>query len=165
MNLEFPITLGNQKGWTYKLNQSMQGKVALLTGGNSGIGKATAVGLAKLGASLTLVSRDKGKAEETKEELIRKTRNDSIELIIADLLLQNEVRRVAAEFQSSHSRLDVLINNAGTSFTKYAETEDGIERTMAVNYFAPFLLTNLLTDSPLPKNKLPKRLSKIISLA
>jgi len=123
-----------------------QGKVILITGANSGIGKETALGLAKLGATLVLVCRDEVKGRAAIAEIIGKTGNHSIELITADLLLQKEVRKVAAEFRSTHLRLDVLINNAGTDFPTYAETEDGIERTMAVNYFAPFLLTNLLLD-------------------
>ena len=107
--------------------------------GNSGIGKATALALAKLGASLVLVCRDESRAQSAKDEIIRKTGNSSIELITANLLLQNEVRKAAAEFQSNHSRLDVLINNwPGTNYPSYAETEDGIERTMAVNYLRRF---------------------------
>jgi NAD(P)-dependent dehydrogenase (short-subunit alcohol dehydrogenase family) len=127
--------------------ENLRGKVILLTGGNSGIGKATALGLAKLGASLVLICRDESRAQAAKDEIIRNSGNSSIELITANLLLQSEVRRAAGEFLSAHARLDVLINNAGTNYPTYAETEDGIERTMAVNYFAPFLLTNLLLDT------------------
>jgi retinol dehydrogenase-14 len=126
--------------------ENLHGKVILITGANSGIGKETALGLANMGASLVLVSRDEAKGQAAVKEIIQRSSNNSVELIIADLLLQKEVRRAAAEFLKTHSRLDVLINNAGTNFPSYAETEDGIERTMAVNYFAPFLLTNLLLD-------------------
>jgi len=126
--------------------EDLQGKTVLLTGGNSGIGRAAAVGLAKLGANLVLVCRNESKARAAIEEITRKSGNNSIELITADLLLQRDVRKAAAQFLSTHSRLSVLINNAGTNFPSYSETEDGIERTMAVNYFAPFLLTNLLLD-------------------
>ena len=122
----------------------MKGKIVLLTGGNSGIGKAAAMELAKMGAELTLVCRDRGRAEEAKGEIVSKSGNRSVDLIIADFLLQKEVRRAAAEFLSSRTRLDVLVNNAGSPFPSYAETEDGVERTMALNYFAPFLFTNLL---------------------
>jgi retinol dehydrogenase 14 len=125
----------------------MAGKVVLITGASSGIGKATALGLAKLGASIVLFCRDKERGEVAMEEIVETTGNSSIELLVADLLTQKEVRRVAAEFRANHLRLDVLINNAGASFTDYAETEDGIERTVAINYFAPFLLTNLLLDT------------------
>jgi retinol dehydrogenase 14 len=139
----------------------MKGKVVLITGATSGIGKATALGLAKMDANLILVCRDKGKGEAAREEIVKASGNNSIELIIADLLPQREVRRVAAEFKANHSRLDVLINNAGASFIDYAETEDGIERTMAVNYFAPFLLTNLLLDTL--KTSAPSRVINVTS--
>ena len=122
----------------------LHGKTILLTGANSGIGKVTALELARMGASLVLVCRNREKGKEAMDEFVKKTGNKSIELITANLLLQKEVRSVANEFLSSHARLDVLINNAGTNFPNYGITEDGIERTMAVNYFAPFLLTNLL---------------------
>ncbi len=108
------------------------------------MGKETALSLAKMGASLVLVCRNEDKGRIAMNEIIQKSGNSSIELLIADLQSQKEVRQVAKKFLSNHSRLDVLVNNAGTNFPTYAETEDGIERTMAVNYFAPFLLTNLL---------------------
>lgn len=122
----------------------MKGKVVLLTGGNSGIGKAAAIELAKMGAELTLVCRNRERAEAAKSEIVSESGNSAIDLIIADLLLQREVRRAASEFLSSRTRLDVLINNAGSNFPSYSETEDGIESALALNYFAPFLLTNLL---------------------
>ena len=143
--------------------ENLRGKVILLTGGNSGIGKATALGLAESGASLVLVCRDKSKAQAAEDEIIRKSGNSSIELITANLLLQSEVRRTAGEFLSAHARLDVLINNAGTNYPTYAETQDGIERTMAVNYFAPFLLTNLLLDTM--EKTGPSRIVNITSVA
>jgi len=143
------------------LEQAMSGKVVLITGANSGIGKKTALGLAKMGASLVLVCRDKGKGEAAREEIVKATGNDSIELLLGDLLPQGEVRRVAAEFNDKHPRLDVLINNAGASFTEYAETEDHVERTMAINYFTPFLLTNLLLDTL--KKSSPSRVINVAS--
>jgi len=125
----------------------MEGKVVLLTGGNSGIGKATAVALARMGADLTIVCRETAKGESALREIVEKSGNPHVSLITADLLLFKEVRRAASEFRASHARLDVLINNAGSNFPEYAETEVGLERTMALNYFAPFLLTNLLLDT------------------
>jgi NAD(P)-dependent dehydrogenase (short-subunit alcohol dehydrogenase family) len=82
-----------------------------------------------------------------KREIVSKTGNSSVDLIIADLLVQKQVRRAASDFLSSHGRLDVLVNNAGSNFPHYSETEDGIESAMALNYFAPFLLTKLLLDT------------------
>jgi NAD(P)-dependent dehydrogenase (short-subunit alcohol dehydrogenase family) len=139
----------------------MKGKVVLITGADSGIGKETALGLAKMGASLVLVCRDREKGEAAKEEIAKVAGSGSIELLLADLLPQREVRRVTAEFKATHPRLDVLVNNAGASFTGYAETEDGIERTMAINYFTPFLLTNLLLETL--KNGAPSRVINVAS--
>ena len=143
------------------MEQAMKGKVVLITGASSGIGKETALGLAKMGANLVLVCRDREKGEAAKGEIARATGTASIELFLADLLTQREVRRVAAEFMATHPRLDVLVNNAGASFMDYAETEDGVERTMAVNYFAPFLLTNLLLVTL--KNSAPSRVVNLTS--
>jgi retinol dehydrogenase 14 len=145
----------------FLLEQAMKGKVVLITGASSGIGKETALGLAKMGASLVLVCRDREKGEGAKEDIAKATGNASIELFLADLLPQRDVRRVATEFKATHARLDVLVNNVGASFRKYAETEDGIERTMAINYFAPFLLTNLLLETL--KNSAPSRVVNVAS--
>ena len=144
------------------MGDKLHGKTILITGANSGIGKTTAIGLAKLGADLVLVCRDKTKAQHAINEIKWTTGNNSIDLIVADLLVQREVRRVAGEFIGSYSKLDVLINNAGTNFHRYEETEDGIEQTMALNYFAPFLLSNLLLD--LLKKSAPSRMVNVSSV-
>jgi len=128
------------------LQDSKKGKVVLLTGGNSGLGKATALSIAKMGAELTIVCRDRTRGESARRDISRESGSASVSLMVADLLLLKEVRRTASEFRGSNGRLDVLINNAGSNFPGYVETEDGLERTMALNYFAPFLLTNLLLD-------------------
>ncbi len=141
----------------------MRGKVVLLTGGNSGLGKATAMALAKMGADLTIVCRDQARGEAARGEIAEASGNTSVSLMIADLLLLREVRRVASEFRASHQRLDVLINNAGSNFTTYTETEDGLERTMALNYFAPFLLTNLLLEAL--EGSAPSRVVNVSSTA
>ena len=141
----------------------MTGKVVLLTGGNSGLGRATALALAGMGADLTIVCRDKARGEAAKQEIAQASGNNSVSLVIADLMLLREVRRVATDFLGSHDRLHVLINNAGSNFTSYAESEDGFERTMALNYFAPFLLTNLLL--PLLERSAPSRVVNVSSTA
>lgn len=138
----------------------MEGKTVLITGGSSGIGKATASALSGMGADLVLLCRNRDKAEAARAE-ITSASGRRVDLIIADLLLQREVRRAASEFLSTHSRLDVLLNNAGALFATYRETEDGIERTMAVNYFSPFLLTNLLLD--VLKKSAPSRIVNVAS--
>lgn len=135
----------------------------MITGANSGLGKETAIGLAKLGANLVLVCRTKEKGEAAKAEVLRATGSNSIELMTAELSLMKEVRRIAGEYAGSRDKLDVLVNNAGSNFPSYAETEEGIERTMAVNYFAPFLLTNLLLG-PL-KTAVPSRVVNVSSSA
>ena len=141
--------------------QVMKGKVVLITGASSGIGKQTALGLSKMGASLVLICRDRERGEAAKEEVMRTAGTGAVDLLLADLLPLREVKRVAAEFEGTHPKLDVLINNAGASFTNYDETEDGIERTMAINYFAPFLLTNLLLGAL--KKSAPSRVVNITS--
>ncbi|MFX1391456.1 MAG: SDR family oxidoreductase [Promethearchaeota archaeon] len=126
--------------------EPMKGKICLITGANSGIGKATALGLSKLGASLVFACRDRSRAEEAILEIKEKTGNDSIDLILADLSSQKEIYKLVAEFKSRYDSLDVLINNAGVNLHKQIITEDGIENTFAVNYLAQFMLSNLLFD-------------------
>jgi len=124
----------------------MGGKTALITGGTSGIGRATAVALAALGADVVVVGRNPQRGEAAVEEIKAQGHSDSVELMLADLSVQSEVRRLAEEFQERYDRLDVLANNAGLVQSKRTETPDGIETTLAINHLAPFLLTNLLLD-------------------
>ena len=124
----------------------MQGKTCLVTGATSGIGKATALALAGLGATVVLVCRNESKGRETARELCAATGNETIDVQVADLSLQRQIRRLAADFNQKHERLDVLVNNAGAMFPHRLETDEGIEITLAVNHLAPFLLTNLLLE-------------------
>lgn len=119
----------------------------MVTGANSGIGKATVLGLAEKGAYVIMLCRNKERAEEAKQDIIDKTGHPGIEIIIADLGIQYDVRRAAEQFNHKFDALDVLINNAGLIASKREETPDGIEKTLAVNYLGPFLLTNLLMDA------------------
>ena len=123
---------------------TMDGKVALVTGGTGGIGKATAEGLANLGARVVLVGRDRSKGEIATAEIKTTTGNGAVELMIADLSLQEEIHRLAREFEANYDRLDVLVNNAGVMYARRFETEEGIEGTLAVIHLAPVLMTNLL---------------------
>ena len=125
----------------------MKGKICVVTGATSGIGKATALGLARKGATVVLICRNPPKAEAAAREIRTLTRNSSVDLLIADLSSQRQIRAVAAEFIEKYQRLDVLINNAGAMFPNRLESDDGIEMTLAVNHLAPFLLTNLLIES------------------
>jgi retinol dehydrogenase-14 len=127
-------------------NAGMVGKTVLITGGTSGIGKATAVALAAMGAKVIIVGRNQERGEAAVEEIKAQSHNDSVELMLADLSVQAEVKGLAEEFQERYDRLDVLANNAGLVQSKRTETPDGIETTLAINHLAPFLLTNLLLE-------------------
>jgi retinol dehydrogenase-14 len=122
----------------------MSEKVCLITGATSGIGKATAMGLANMGASVVMVARDRGRGEAVMAEITAKSGNASVDLMLADLSSQEQIRRLADEFEGVYPRLDVLINNAGLFRSERTTTADGIEMTFAVNHLAYFLLTNLL---------------------
>src|SRR5918911_1480007 len=118
----------------------MGGKTVLITGGTSGIGKATAVALAAMGANVVIVGRNQKRGEAAVEEIRARSHNESVELMLADLSVKAEVRGLAEEFQERHDRLDVLANNAGLVQSKRTETPDGIETTLAINHLAPFRL-------------------------
>ena len=127
-------------------NASMAGRTVLITGGTGGIGKATAIGLAALGARVAITGRDLGRAEVTAADIRLATGNPDVDTFAADLSSQAEVRRLAAEVLDAYPRLDVLVNNVGGSWATRHVTADGLERTFAVNHLAAFLLTNLLLD-------------------
>jgi NAD(P)-dependent dehydrogenase (short-subunit alcohol dehydrogenase family) len=124
----------------------MGGQTVLITGGTSGIGKAAAVALAAMDANVVIVGRNQERGEAAVDEIRARSHNESVELLLADLSVQSEVRRLAEEFQECYDRLDVLANNAGLVQSKRTETPDGIETTLAINHLAPFLLTNLLLE-------------------
>ena len=128
------------------VKSSMQGKICMVTGANSGIGKATALALAQMGATVVMVCRDRARGEEARSEIITKSRNNAVDLLLADLSSQQSIRQLVEHFQHHYTHLHVLINNAGAAFTGRRETVDGLEMTFAVNYLAPFLLTHLLLD-------------------
>jgi retinol dehydrogenase 14 len=124
---------------------SMAGKTVLVTGASGGIGKATALGLAVMGARLAITGRDLGRAEDAARE-IRTVGGGQVDVFIADLSSQAEVRRLAEEVLEGLPRIDVLVNNVGGYWNSRHVTADGLERTFALNHLAPFLLTNLLLD-------------------
>lgn len=121
----------------------MEGKRVLITGGNSGIGKVTAVELAKLGADVVLACRD---SDKTAAALAEIRAHGSAENLPVDLASLESVRNLAATYLQRYDRLDVLINNAGTFPARLTLTEDGFETQFGVNHLAHFLLTNLLLD-------------------
>jgi retinol dehydrogenase 14 len=122
----------------------MAGKTVLVTGGSSGIGKATALGLAAMGAHLAITGRDRERTDSAAREI--RAAGGAVDVLIADLSSQTEVRRLADEALQRLTRIDVLINNVGGYWNSRHVTADGLERTFAVNHLAPFLLTHLLLD-------------------
>lgn len=126
-------------------SRPMAGMTVLVTGGSGGIGRATALGLAEMGAHLAITGRDRERTEGAARE-IRATGGGQVDVFVADLSAQPEVRRLADEVLQSLPRIDVLINNVGGYWNTRHVTADGLERTFALNHLAPFLLTNLLLD-------------------
>jgi retinol dehydrogenase 14 len=124
----------------------MTGKNVLVTGGTAGIGKATAVGLAALGARVGITGRDRVRAESAAADIRAASGNPAMDVFTADMSSQAEVRGLAGEVLDTYPRLDVLVNNVGGFWAHRHVTADGLEHTFALNHLAPFLLTHLLLD-------------------
>ena len=141
----------------------MTGKICIVTGANTGIGKETALGLARLGANIVMVCRDRDRGEAARSEIKQKSGNPHVDLMICDLSSQNSIRQFAQTFWRQRSRLDVLVNNAGVVLRQRSMTEDGLESTFAINHLGYFLVTNLLLD--LLKKSAPSRIVNVASTA
>jgi NAD(P)-dependent dehydrogenase (short-subunit alcohol dehydrogenase family) len=141
----------------------MQGKICMVTGASSGIGKVTARGLAQMGATVVMVCRNQAKGEAVRDEIRAQSGNDAVDLLLADLSSQQAIRQLVATFRQRYTRLHVLINNAGALAFRRRETVDGLEMTFALNQLAPFLLTNLLLD--VLKASVPARIVNVSSAA
>jgi NAD(P)-dependent dehydrogenase (short-subunit alcohol dehydrogenase family) len=126
--------------------ENIKGKVFLVTGGTSGVGKATAIGLAQKGARVVIISRNKLQCEQTLVEIAQRTGNDKGEYLIADLSLQSSIKAVSAQFKKKYDNLHVLANCMGAIFNEKQMTSEGVERTFAVNYMSQFGLTTELLD-------------------
>ncbi len=124
----------------------MAGKTVLVTGGTKGLGRATAVGLAALGARVGITGRDPERTKTAAAEIATESGNPQVDGFAADMSSQAEVRDLAATVLETYPRLDVLVNNAGTFYNSRHVTVDGFESVFAVNHLAPFLLTSLLLD-------------------
>jgi NAD(P)-dependent dehydrogenase (short-subunit alcohol dehydrogenase family) len=124
----------------------MRGKTVVITGGTSGIGEVAAVALAKMGARIVLIARDKFRGEATLARLCNSAPGIAHSVHFADLLRLAEMKRVAAEVADHETRIDVLINNAGALFARRRLTEDGLERTFALNHMAYFVMTEGLRE-------------------
>lgn len=122
----------------------MNSKICMITGANTGIGKATAAGLAVLGAIVIMICRNKLKGEIARKQIIRQSGNNSVHLLIADLSSMKEINYLSNEIHSRFNKVDVLINNAGLILLSRQTTVDGLEYQFAVNYLSNFLLIHLL---------------------
>ena len=135
---------------------SMQGRICLVTGATHGMGAVTSEALAALGATVVATGRNADRGQELVTGIIRRTGNEHVQFLQADLASMAQVRSLADTFAARWDRLHVLVNNAGTVLTTRRVTVDGLEETFAVNHLAPFLLTNLLL--PLLRAGAPSRI-------
>ncbi|MAF83792.1 MAG: short-chain dehydrogenase [Chromatiales bacterium] len=138
-------------------NMSMTGRICLVTGATSGIGKATAEALAQAGATLIVHGRDERKTRQLCADLEAGTNHDNIHFLLADFASLSEVRALAVQLREQFGALHVLINNAGVLTDHRQVSHDGYEWTFAVNHLAPFLLTSLVLD--LLKANAPARIA------
>jgi len=125
---------------------NLANKLCIVTGANSGIGKETVREFARQGAYVVMVCRNEERARKAKEELVGDTGHSGLEIMLADLALQHDVRELAQKITDKFDHIDILVNNAGIIADEREETIEGIEKTLAINHLAPFLLTNLLLD-------------------
>lgn len=139
----------------------MTGKVCIVTGSNSGIGKETTFALAAMDATVIMVVRNQERGQKALDEIVSQTGNQSISLMVCDFSSIASISSFAAEFKKRYSRLDVLINNAGAEFVKRQVTAEGFEQTFAVDYLASFLLTHELLE--LLKASAPSRIVNVSS--
>ena len=133
----------------------MKDKICLVTGATDGIGKETARCLGKQNAQLILVGRNPEKGEKVQKKLIAITGNNQIDIMTADLSNMNAIQKLSAEIHKKYNKLNVLINNVGAFFSKREITDEGFEKTFALNHLGYFLLTKLLLDL-IKKGKNPR---------
>jgi NAD(P)-dependent dehydrogenase (short-subunit alcohol dehydrogenase family) len=136
-------------------------KIALITGSTAGIGKETALGLAKMGIELILPVRNAQKGEATKQEILKQSPQAQVRLYDCNLASLKSVQTFAEQVKKDYPQIHILINNAGVWQQNFALSDDGIEMTFAVNHLAPFLLTNTLLDTL--KNAAPARIINVAS--
>ena len=137
------------------------GRVALVTGAASGIGKATSIGLARVAVSVVLLVRNARRGEQAMRDIRANVPDATLEVLECDLASQSSIREAAGRFMADHDRLDILVNAAGVFVKQRKVTADGIELTFATNYLAYFLLTNELL--PLLKKSAPARVVNLAS--
>jgi len=124
----------------------LKDRIIMITGANSGIGKYTSIELAKMGAQIIMMCRNKERGEEALKEIKKESNSQKVDLFLADLSDQESLRTMVKKFKQQYDQLHVLINNAGAVIFERQTTEVGYEMTFAVNYLGHFLLTHLLLD-------------------
>ena len=134
------------KNWTIQDIPDLTGKVAIVTGANSGIGFESAKEFARNGATTILACRSMDKANSALAELKREVPSAQVEIMQLDLASQASIHEFVEEFKAKYDRLDILLNNAGIMMVPYGETEDGFERQLGTNHLGHFALTGLLLD-------------------
>lgn len=139
------------------------GKIVLITGGNAGIGKEAAVGLASLGARVLITSRSEERGRAARDEIVERSGNPEVDVMALDLASFRSIRAFASDILARHDRLDVLVNNAGLILRRRTETEEGFEATFGINHLGHFLLTDLLLDRL--KSSAPARVVVVASMA
>lgn len=141
----------------------MASKIILITGANSGIGKATAIALARQGATIIMVCRSAERGEKARQEVIKASSNTNVFLELCDLTVHDSIKEASARIRASYSHLDVLVNNAGGIFGSHRLTKDGLEQTFGLNHMGYFLFTHYMVDM-LKKGNV-KRIVNVASLA
>jgi len=142
---------------------SMEGKTVIVTGGNSGIGKATAIALAGAGARVVITARDRVRGDVAVTDIAAASGSDAVELVVFDLADLSSVRGGAADLLERCPRIDVLVNNAGLILSERSLSADGYEATFAINHLGPFLLTDLLRQRLI--DSAPSRIVNVASTA
>jgi NAD(P)-dependent dehydrogenase (short-subunit alcohol dehydrogenase family) len=140
---------------------SMRGRVCLVTGANRGLGKATALGLARQGATVVMLGRDAMRVALASDDVRRESANPDVSYLVVDLGSLASVRKAAEEIAGRFRAIHVLVNNAGVNLAHRVISPDGFEMTFAVNHLGPFLLTNLLL--PLLRAGVPSRIVNVTS--
>jgi NAD(P)-dependent dehydrogenase (short-subunit alcohol dehydrogenase family) len=143
------------------MKKRVKDKICLVTGATAGIGKVTARELARMGATVVIVARDRGRGESTVDQIRCETGNANVHLMLCDLSSQAAIRHLAVEYLARFDSLHVLVNNAGAIFRERRVTADGLEATFATNHIAYFLLTTLLLDAI--KASAPARIVSVAS--